>query len=139
MKAYLAVAAGTVFISILCSIFVPEGKLKKTVLFSLRMVCLTALIQPVYNLFSFAESESAEICDYSFICGLYSDQQESAAEEAIYEEFGENCDCEITIEYSDGEFKQSTIFVATESGNAEIISQIYEYLSNLGYININVV
>ncbi len=139
MKAYLAVAAGTVFLSILCSILVPEGKLKKTVLFSLRMVCLVALIQPVYNLFSFADSELSDICDYSFICEMYSNQQEKAAESEIYNKFGESCTCEITIEYSDGEFIQTAIDVITDSGNSETISQIYEYLNGLGYINIIVV
>ncbi len=139
MKTYLAIAAGIVFLSILCSVLVPEGKLKKTVLFSLRMVCIAALIQPVYNLFSFAENESREICDYSFICEAYSIQQKNAAEDAIYSEFGETCSCEITIEYIDCEFTQTAINVTTQSGNLQLIYEIYEYLEELGYININVV
>lgn len=136
MKAYLTLAAGTVFLSILCSILVPDGKLKKTVLFTLRMVCLAALIQPVYNLFSFTENESVDICDYSLICEIYSSQQEAAAEAEILNLFGENSCCEITIEYSDGDFTQTAIFVETESKNSEIILQIYEYLKQLDYINI---
>ena len=60
MKAYLLTAVGVIFLTVIVSFIVPEGKLKKSVNFVLRLVSICVLIQPVTKIFSFApEKESA--------------------------------------------------------------------------------
>ena len=51
MKAYLLSAVGVIFLSVVISLLVPEGKLKKSVTFIMRLICILVLIQPVTGIF----------------------------------------------------------------------------------------
>ena len=51
MKIYLISAAAVIFLSVLVSLIIPEGKLNKTIVFILRMVCIFVLIQPITGIF----------------------------------------------------------------------------------------
>ncbi len=139
MKLYIISAISTVFLSVLCSIIIPEGRLKKTVNFSLRMICMLALIQPIKDFFTLSDGESLSLIDYEFVCQAYENSQEEALKSAILSQFNENCKCDIEISYEDGEFRQKYVYVYTESKNSVTNNEIYAYLQERGYININVI
>ena len=46
MKAYLLSAAAVIFLSVIVSLIIPEGKLNKKKVFVMRMVCIFVLISP---------------------------------------------------------------------------------------------
>ena len=52
MTAYIATAAGVVFLTVIADMIIPEGKLNKVINFVLRIACILILISPVFGFFS---------------------------------------------------------------------------------------
>ncbi len=140
MAAYLASAASAIFLSVVVSLLIPDGRLNKTVTFVMRMVCIFVLIQPVATLFDIPTSGSAKdaSADYQYICNVYSEHQSGQMEELIFKQFGAESDCLLEVQYSDGQFKVISVEVELVQKNSQLIDSIYAYLEGLGYINISV-
>ena len=139
MKAYLLTAAGVIFLSVIVSLLIPEGKLHKTVTFVMRLVCLLVLIQPVTGIFKIGDTETtSKYFDYEFVEDVYTDHQSRELEKLLQKEFGQKTECIVDVEYKDGQFKAEKVQVALEKDGAKFINQIYAYLEKLNYINITV-
>ena len=139
MKAYLLTAAGVIFLSVIVSLLIPEGKLHKTVTFVMRLVCLLVLIQPVTGIFKIGDTETtSKYFDYEFVEDVYTDHQSRELEKLLQKEFGQKTECIVDVEYEDGQFKVEKVLVALERDGAKFINQIYAYLEKLNYINITV-
>ena len=129
MKVYLLAAAGVIFLSVIVSLLVPEGKLHKSVTFVMRLICILVLIQPVTGIFKIGGNAPAgSFYDYEYICNIYSDNQSTELE----------TDCTVSVEHQDGQFKVTGVSVEVNGGNNKIIEEIYAYLDGLKYINITV-
>jgi hypothetical protein len=137
MSAYILTAVGVVFLTVVISFIVPEGKLNKTINFVMRLICICVLISPVKDIFNFSDNDTALI-DYDYICEVYSTTQSKALKNLLYENLQVECDCVVLVEYSDGQIKETGVQVVTNFVDEEINDKIYEYLSGLGYIDINV-
>ena len=106
MKAYLLTAAGVIFLSVIVSLLIPEGKLHKTVTFVMRLVCLLVLIQPVTGIFKIGDTETtSKYFDYEFVEDVYTDHQSRELEKLLQKEFGQKTECIVDVEYKDGQFK----------------------------------
>ena len=139
MKTYLLSAAAAIFLSVIISLLVPEGKLNKTITFIMRLVCILVLIQPITGLFKLSPQWPTDsTVDYVFVESVYSDHQSAQLEKLIKTEFETECECTVKVEYADGEFKAKEAAVKIKENNSELIKAIYEYLQELGYINITV-
>ncbi len=139
MKTYLLSAAAAIFLSVIISLLVPEGKLNKTITFIMRLVCILVLIQPITGLFKLSPQGPFEsTVDYVFVESVYSDHQSAQLEKLIKTEFETECECTVKVEYADGEFKAKEAAVKIKENNSELIKAIYEYLQELNYINITV-
>lgn len=140
MKAYLLAATGVIFLSVVVSLLIPEGKLHKSVTFVMRKICLLVLIQPITGIFKIKDVETSEkdFFDYEYVCRVYSEHQSEQLEILIDKEFEATTDCKVTVNYADGNFKVSEIEVQLQENNPKLIKQIYAYLDGLGYINITV-
>ncbi len=139
MKTYLLSAAAAIFLSVIISLLVPEGKLNKTITFIMRLVCILVLIQPITGLFKLSpQGPTDSAVDYVFVESVYSDHQSAQLEKLIKTEFETECECTVKVEYADGEFKAKEAAVKIKENNSELIKAIYEYLQELNYINITV-
>lgn len=140
MKSYLLGAAGVIFLSVIVSLLVPEGKLNKTITFIMRLICIVVLIQPLTGIFTGKTDGTVaeDVADYTFVSEVYSDHQSEQLEKLLLSEFGLTADCTVTVTYSDGDFKVTEAEVKLSENNGQIIETIYEYLRQLGYINITV-
>ena len=139
MKIYLISAAAVIFLSVLVSLIIPEGKLNKTIVFILRMVCIFVLIQPITGIFKIKSSATnSSFYDYEYICKVYSDNQSEQLEKLIEENFPVECSCTVNIVYKDGEFRVEGVSVWVYGENDKLINKIYEYLEKMNYINISV-
>ena len=139
MKTYLISATAVIFLSVIVSLIIPEGKLNKTIIFIMRMVCIFVLIQPLTGIFKISSSATtATFYDYEYICKVYSDNQSAQLERLIFENFSVESNCFIDIVYDEGEFRPNGVNVEINEANYEIIENIYEYLEELKYINISV-
>ncbi len=138
MTAYLLSATGVIFLSVIVSLIIPEGKLNKTIVFIMRLCCIFVLIRPITGIFKTESEATREFVDYGFVGSVYSENQSEQLENLIYEKFGKECGCEVTVEYSDGEFSVSGASVEVYENNDDLIDKIYAYLKELGYINISV-
>ncbi|MDE7168530.1 MAG: stage III sporulation protein AF [Clostridia bacterium] len=141
MKVYLLTAAGVIFLSVIVSLLIPEGKLHKSVTFVMRLICIFVLIQPITGLFNIKETTEAwtdDFFDYEYVCGVYSDHQSEQLEILLQKEFEVDTDCSIKVEYIEGEFKPTEVGVELNQNNSKLIEEIYAYLDGLGYINITV-
>lgn len=141
MKTYLLSAAGVIFISVIVSLIVPEGKLHKTITFVMRLICILVLISPALALFKISPSPSQsdrEIADYAFVAKEYSRHQSEQLTLAVGEKFSVEAECTVSVEYSDGLFRAESAEVVLPEENRQLIESIYEYLNGLGYINISV-
>lgn len=138
MREYILTAAGVIFLTVLVSFILPEGKLNKIINFVMRIICIFVLIRPVTNLFQFSSQETA-IVDYDYICSVYSDSQSQQLERLIYENYGLESECIVAISYSDGTLSEDgvTVFI-NDFVEEQTKLEIYEYLESLGYIDINV-
>ena len=132
MKAYLLTAAGVIFLSVIVSLLIPEGKLHKTVTFVMRLVCLLVLIQPVTGIFKIGDTETtSKYFDYEFVEDVYTDHQSRELEKLLQKEFGQKTECIVDVEYEDGQFKVEKVLVALERDGAKFINQIYAYLDSV--------
>ena len=141
MKVYLLTAAGVIFLSVIVSLLIPEGKLHKSVIFVMRLICIFVLIQPITGLFNIKETSSElpdDFFDYEYVCGVYSDHQSEQLEILLQKEFEVGTDCAIKVEYIEGDFKPTEVNVELNENNSKLIEEIYAYLDGLGYINITV-
>ena len=139
MKTYLISATAVIFLSVMVSLIIPEGKLNKTIVFVMRMACIFVLIQPVTGIFKIKTSATTSpLYDYEYICKVYSDNQSEQLEKIIYEKFAVESTCTVNIVYDNGEFRADGVEIEINQENYEIIDDIYEYLEELKYINISV-
>lgn len=139
MKTYLLCAAGAVFLSVIVTSLMPEGKLNKTVAFALRLICIFLLIQPLTELTVFGAGESGTFSvDYDYIAEAYATHQGEQLAQLLAERFSAECGCTVCIVYGEGQFTVTGVIVAVKSGDENLIEQIYEYLEQSGYINITV-
>ncbi len=139
MKGYLLTAAGVIFLSVMVSLLMPEGKLNKSITFVMRLICILVLIQPLTGIFNIkSQPVTGNIIDYTYVESVYSEQQSEQLEKLITKEFKTAADCDIKIVYQEGKFKVKEVTVKIPENNSNLISQIYEYLKQFGYINITV-
>ena len=139
MKTYLISATAVIFLSVIVSLIIPEGKLNKTIVFIMRMACIFVLIQPITGIFKIsAGATNSAFYDYEYICKVYSDNQSEQLEKIIEEKFEVESTCIVNIVYEDGEFRADRVRVEINQTNDKIIKDIYEYLEELKYINITV-
>ncbi len=138
MTAYLVTACGAVFLSVVVSFIIPQGKLNKTITFVLRIVCIGILISPLANLFSISDKQFDDMVDYEYICNVYSENQSAALEECIMEEFSAQSDCTVEIAYGDDGFYAKSVEVCLIGSYGDLADKIYEYLEKADYINITV-
>lgn len=139
MKAYLLSAAGIIFLSVIVSLLIPEGKLNKTITFVMRLICILVLIQPVTGIFKIPESDSLEnFFDIAYVSGEYSEHQSKQLEILLNDEFETETDCIVEVEYQEGRFTVKKVEVAVITGQQDLVEKIYAYLGELGYINISV-
>lgn len=139
MKIYLLSAAGVIFLSVIVSLLIPEGKLNKTITFVMRLVCIMVMIQPLTQIFGGnIEGGKVKSADYAYVCEIYSEHQSGELEKLLLEKLGARTKCDVEVGYEDGEFKVTGVTVLTEENNLKLIESIYEYLGQLQYINITV-
>lgn len=138
MKNYLLTAAGVIFLSVIISLLIPEGKMNKSITFVMRIACILVLIRPVTGIFKIDSASVGDFIDYDYICTVYSQDQSSQLEILLLNEFSEECDCTVDIKYMDGEFIVESVEVEVTTQNDKIIDGIYAYLEQSGYINISV-
>ncbi len=138
MSTYLLSAVGVIFLSVIVSLLVPEGKLNKSITFIMRLICIFVLVQPVTGIFKISESSSDIGVDYEYISSVYSNHQSKQLEKVLAEKFKVNTDCTVSVVYEDGNFSQVATSVCLAEENVEIFDSIYEYLLESGYINITV-
>jgi len=142
MKTYLLGAAGVIFLSVIVSLLVPEGKLNKSINFIMRLICIAVLIQPVTGIFKLTDKDAAgtdgNYVDYEYVGGVYAEHQGVQLENLLKEKLGADTECFVTVDYADGEFKVTATEVKIKENNQKLIDKIYEYLEKLGYINITV-
>ena len=139
MKTYLISATAVIFLSVIVSIIIPEGKLNKTIVFVMRMICILVLIQPITGIFMLSSSAtSSSFYDYEYICKVYSENQSDSLEKLIFEKFAVESVCYVNVVHEGGEFKVDGVNVEINEANYKLIEEIYEYLEELKYINISV-
>ena len=139
MKIYLLTAAGVIFISVIVSLLIPEGKLNKTVTFIMRLICILLLIQPITGIFGIKnEQPVSDFIDYGYVETAYSENQSAQLEKLLLKEFEVETDCVVNIFFENGEFKAKSVEVGLEKNNEKLFKEIYSYLSDCGYINITV-
>lgn len=141
MKIYLLTAAGVIFLSVIVSLLIPEGKLHKSVTFVMRLICIFVLIQPITGLFNLkteTDTTGGDYFDYEYVSGVYSDHQSEQLQILLEKEFNVKADCLIEVVYEEGEFKVNSVRVGLDENNRNLIEEIYAYLDGLGYINITV-
>ena len=141
MKVYLLTAAGVIFLSVIVSLLIPEGKLHKSVTFVMRLICIFVLVQPIAGLFNIKATNDAwtdDFFDKQYVCSVYAEHQSDQLEILLQKEFEVTTDCAIKVEYIEGEFKPTEVGVELNENNGKLIEEIYAYLDGLGYINITV-
>lgn len=141
MQIYLLSAAGVIFLSVIVSLLIPEGKLNKTITFVMRLICIFVLIQPVVKLFDIKTDSTqadATLFDTAYVCREYSRHQSAQLAILLRDEYSVEADCTVEISYDNGDFKPSGVEVVLPEKDFELIETIYEYLGKLGYINITV-
>lgn len=140
MSGYLISAIGVIFLSVVVSLIIPEGKLTKTIMFIMRLVCIFVLVSPIATLFGGAKSKNASDCnaDYAFVEGIYSEHQSIQLERLIKNKYSFEVDCRVMVNYADGEFTVRSVLIMLSGENVKFCNEIYEYLKELGYINITV-
>lgn len=139
MKTLLLSASGVIFLSVIISLIIPEGKLNKSITFIMRLICIMVMIQPLTGIFG-VKSADGEVkeADYAYVCEIYSEHQSGELEKLIYGKLGVATECSVEVVYADGEFKVNGVTVYIEENNSKLIEKIYEYLGQLQYINISV-
>ena len=129
MTAYLITACGAVFLSVIVSFVIPQGKLNGTITFVMRMICIAILVLPLTKLFVVGGQEQEELVDYGYVCDVYSRTQER---------FGAETECDVVISYDGSDFFVESVTVGITGNYDSLSHEIYEYLREADYINITV-
>ena len=138
MKVYLLSAAGVIFLSVIVSLLIPDGKLNKSITFVMRIICIAVLIQPITGLFKFNQTSSQlNLFDYEYVASMYTLNQSEYLEKQLFDKFGVQTDCVVDVRFEDNSFFVYGVTVEIYE-NSEISQQIYAYLEELKYINISV-
>lgn len=139
MKTYLLTAAGVIFLMVLISFIVPDGKMKKSVSFVLRLVSIAVLVQPLTGIFKFSQNTADMKYDYDYVCSVYAQNQSNLVTQKIQDELGyDDCVCVVEIVYDGAQIKENGVTVQSDYADEKKIATITEYLQGLGYINITV-
>lgn len=138
MTAYLLSVSGAVFLSVIVSFIIPDGKLHKTVSLVLRLICILIIISPITQIFKIDDGQVEISADIDFVVAAYTNNQNIALEESVLNEFNIACDCNVEIEYSEGKFVEKSVTVKISQKDLNLIEGIYAYLEKLNYINITV-
>lgn len=138
MKAYLLTAVGVIFLTVIVSFIVPEGKLKKSVNFVLRIISIGVLIQPVAKIFTFTPQKESADYDYAYVCQVYSQNQSQLVTQKVKEDLNLDCVCAVEIIYDGTQIKENGVTVEGNFESVQTIEEITEYLEGLGYIHITV-
>lgn len=139
MQTYLLSAAGVIFLSVIVSLLIPEGRLNKTITFVMRLICIFVLVQPVTGIFKIpSDVAEGEFFDSVFVCEEYSRHQSTQLDALLSEKFCTDCLCNVEVTYTDSQFKVESIEVCLFDGDKNLIERIQAYLEELGYINISV-
>ncbi len=135
---YLLSAVGVIFLSVIVSLLIPEGKLNKSITFIMRLVCIFVLVQPLTGIFKTSASSAELDIDYEYVSTVYSKHQSSQFEKLLLSKFGVNAKCTIDVKYENDAFSVEKTDVCLSEKDIELFDTIYEYLIELGYINITV-
>lgn len=143
MTDYLLTAAGVIFLSVIISLIIPEGKLNKSITFIMRLICILVLIQPITGIFNISGSSntSESLADYTYVSTVYSEHQSEQLELLLQKEFGAETTCSVKVKYANGDFRVTEVEVGIEGGNnnAQTLKEnIEKYLSELGYKKVTV-
>jgi len=143
MTEYLLSAAGVIFLSVIVSLIIPEGKLNKSITFIMRLICIFVLIQPITGIFNIGGGNSPDesLADYTYVSSVYSKHQSEQLELLLKKECGAETECSAAVEFIDGEFKVTGVEVGISADGADglmVKESIENYLSGLGYKNVNV-
>ena len=138
MKIYLLTAVGVIFLTVIVSFVAPDGKLKKSVNFVLRLISIAVLIQPITTIFKFQPQASIPDYDYAYVCQVYSQNQSNLVAQKVKEKLGVDCVFFVDIEYDGEKIEEKGIIVSVDTKNRDRIGEIQAYLKELGYINITV-
>lgn len=138
MKTYLLTAVGVIFLTVIISFIVPEGKLKKSVNFVLRLVSIGMLVSPITKIFDFTVSDGSAAYDYNYVSEVYSQNQSRLLTKKVTEELGYDCICIVDVVYDGDKMYENGVTVSGNFENVQTVEQITEYLEGLGYINITV-
>ena len=96
MTAYIASAAGAVFLTVVVGMIIPDGKMAKSITFVLKIVCILVLLSPLINIFSIdIGAETGAIIDYDGLSDILSSNQSAQLEKLIFEQFGVGCECSV--------------------------------------------
>lgn len=139
MQSYLLSAAGVIFLSVIVSLLIPEGKLNKTITFVMRLICIIVLIQPVTGIFNISPTDAdGNFFDSEYVSAQYSEHQSLQLGLLLEKEFGVKAECSVSVVYEEGQFKTDKVEVALIGADADFIEEIQAYLEKAGYINISV-
>lgn len=135
---YLYAALGVVFLSVIAGLLIPNGKLKKSINFVLRLICILVLINPVLNLFGIEEQVKNVSLDYNYICEVYSKNQSDLLTQKVIADCNVDCVCTVEVVYDEDKIKENGVIVTGNFKDEQSINKIVEYLQGLGYIDITV-
>lgn len=139
MGKYLLSATGVIFLSVIVSLIIPEGKLNKTITFVMRLICILVLIQPITGIFKISSAwNGGNFFDYEYVSAEYSEHQSAQLKILLLDEFDVETECSVAVVYEDARFKVDKVEVWVNSEETDFIEKIYAYLQKLGYINISV-
>ena len=129
MGKYLLSAVGVIFLSVIVSLIIPNGKLNKTVTFVMRLICILVLIQPITGIFKISSAWSGgEFFDYEYVCGEYSSHQSTQLKILLLNEFEVETECSVEVEYNEAQFKVNKVEVWLNDADSDFIEKIYSYL-----------
>ena len=143
MTNYLLTAAGVIFLSVIISLIIPEGKLNKSITFIMRLICILVLIQPITGIFNISGGSNASesLADYTYVSSVYSEHQSEQLELLLNKEFGAETSCSVKVEYVNGDFKatEAEVGISDSDNNAQTLKEnIEKYLLELGYEKVTV-
>lgn len=138
MKTYLLTACGIIFLAVIVGLIVPNGKLKKSVNFVLRLICIFILIQPITQIFKFSDGEKGEVINYEYVSQVYAQNQSKLLTEKVESELNIACVCIVEVVYDGTQIKEQGVVCSGSFDDEKTISILTEYLRELGYINISV-
>lgn len=145
MKEYILAVCGSVVISALITLLLPEGKMGKFIGGILKLFCLLVMLMPLFQMFEKyrpwdGEVETSGECepDENFLMQafkLQAEMREREIEEEIAKEFSVDVDAELLWEYADYacnvteiKIKIEDFGIYEENEHIFVIQQIEKYL-----------